>query len=200
MKNVVLFVCLSSMFVGCITSKVKSFPKHVGHQHAEKIVLVGIESASEYDPESLRLRAGYQVQKELVSIRVVDYWDVEVLLRQHGISMPLFDTQDAEQLKEFYNVSGIRYAFMAKLDQATSLPYDYNRHVVSMRGILLDLKIGGVVWHSNSTVRISPLKVNDRTGGTDYNPFGLQTAVNKAYMKSVKKLIKALDYYFPSND
>jgi hypothetical protein len=200
MKYVILFVCISGIFVGCITSKVKSFPKHVGHQHEEKIVLMGIESASEFDAESLRLRGSSQVKQELLSIRVVDYWDLETLLRQHGLTFPAFDNPHAELFKQLHNVSGIRYAFTTKLDKAVTLPYDHNHHSVLLRGILIDLKTGGAVWHCSTTVSIAPLKVNDQNGGTEYNPLGLQAAVNKAYIKSVKKLIKALDYYYPPND
>jgi|GEM_PF-5405458 len=196
----ILFAFLSlSLLSGCVTHhRVSSFPKVVGH-HNNDVIVFEFADQRLWGAQQLQDWSQQITREKLPSLKTKNYWDVVHELRQAGLYLPL-RTDTLIHYDSIYKTTGIRYYLSwrvegvqeSQMGDAVTLPRN-NAAVVSM--VLYDFKYKRPVWWCATKTSIDPLTEQDSpatilTGGST------TSAVRKAYEKSVRALLKSLDYYW----
>ena len=181
----------------CISTKMDSYPKTIGHSDGETIVFSqSFKNVSQSATEGLIDWTTQKFEKELPSLSRVDFWDADYKTRQYGISLSQVDVNNSKQLKVVYEKTGIKYmvvnqVFMQDNSFAPEGSPDYKRPRASLYLQLIDFKHGLVIWRCTTKVSIGPLEIQQEDGSNSvHQVLGSYTAFNKAYHKSIKKLIK----------
>lgn len=151
--------------------------------------------------QNLTQWANENIQKKIPSLSTINYWDAVFNLKQYGIQLPSFQSYDTTNLEIIYKSIGAKYILLGKIISTKENIYNelsnpnYQVREARLQFKLIDSVSKTVIWHCSSRVRVSPLIQSEDEQKYYYNVTSSSYAVNKAYRKSIKKLIKAFDYY-----
>lgn len=187
--------------IGCSFKQINAYPELVGHRNLDRIIIGNLQANANTDYQQLTQWAKEKVEGTLPSLRVFNYWDANYKMNQQGLELPRFDSNDTTLFDLVYKHTGAKYLFLGRIVNATDNAFDEARNpnyevreaVLQFR--LIDTISKREVWRCLTRVRISPL-IQSRDNQNYYrNATSSSYAINKAYRLSVKKLLKALDYY-----
>ncbi len=198
-----ILVILLTIGTACSTTstKITSYPKKAGYKRNEYILIAPLEKISETQSSELMSWANAQFVEKFFLLKSVNYWDVQYKSRQFGIVLPSFnnyDTANLDLILEKLNINYIVLSAVHRIDENDvdgigNPDYLAREAVVSLQ--LLDLKNKTIVWRCTTRVRVSPLTINSPSDSQEYSVNALSAkgyAVNKAFKKSIKRLVREL--------
>lgn len=185
------------LFSGCVSVKIKAHPSYLGFYEGEVILLattfqgVPHSSAIYFSSWSKKM-----FSKNLPLLKYANYEDCDFLARQFGISLAEVEVMNPHYLKSVYEKVGVNYMLVNQLKLKSNSLVDFNSPDYLVREAnlqlqLIDLKNAQVIWTCESKVQIAPLIIKDDDRTYPYNLSSSVSAFDKAYRKSIKRLIKS---------
>jgi hypothetical protein len=201
--NSTLFKCaiILLVFQACSPSntKITVNANVVGYKPGDVILFAPLTGVGELDNEQLMQWAAGYVKKEVLNLKVLNYWDGVYKAKQVGIDLPTFDTYDTatfQKLKTALHADLIVVGTLLKLaenydHELTNPNYQQREAMISLK--LIDLKNNVIVWTCTTRVFANPLKIKGK--GQNHHTFNISSgnyAISKAYKESIRKLKKSL--------
>lgn len=199
-----IFVILLTIGTACSTTntKITSYPNKVGYKRNEYILIAPLEKIVEIQSAELMSMTNTQFGEKFFLLNIVNYWDVQYKSKQFGIVLPSFNNYyDSANLNLILDKLNINYMLLSTVhridendvDGIGNPDYLAREAVVSLQ--LLDLKNKTIVWRCTTRVRASPLTIKSKDNSQKYSVNVLSAkdyAVNKAFKKSIKRLMREL--------
>ncbi len=183
------------LFSGCVSVKIKAHPDYLGYYTGETILFSdSFQGISRNYSDHLVSWTGKKFEKNLPLLLQLNYQDTDFMARQWGISINDIDVTNPKQLKFIYEKVGINYMIINQVSLSEYGPTNFDdstTYSATLRLQLIDFKNGVVIWKSDVKVNIGSLIIMDDDQPYSFNFSSSVSAFDKAYRKSIKRLIKS---------
>lgn len=164
----------------------------------DRILFAPVLNVTEGQSEQLlRWTTDYLTEK-MLSLEILDYWDVNYRAKILGLSVPSpnnYDRNKLVELKEALSVDYILFSILERVRENDVNNLDNNPSYEVKEAILnhqlLDLKSRSIVWVCKTQVRAGPLRFSTHNNANSINLRSSTFAINKAYKESIEKLSKS---------
>ncbi|MCU0421068.1 MAG: hypothetical protein MUC38_15580 [Cyclobacteriaceae bacterium] len=191
----------------CTSTRVAAYPRVVGHVNNEVLLVTDVTSEqTTLNRTDLIAWANKAITQKLPSLKTRDYMETVYRARQHGVHVEQLVPTDTAALRALHRHLNVTYALFPRLilqrenesRDPNSPSYDVREAVLQL--VLVDLRSQRVLWNCVARSRVSPLVHEGRTFNYSFNPMSSNRAFTLAYRKSINKLIRAMDFYYPQRE
>jgi hypothetical protein len=191
-----LLLLITGWSCSTTNTKVVSNPKSIGYRKGERIVIASLSGISEKESAQLNEWANEYLKSKL-RIEVINFLDAQYQASQFGLVLPAFNNYDTADFEMFRKETGVDFMLLGELSRlkenyGTELnnPYYMTREaIVSFQ--LLDLRHKAIVWNCATRVLVNPIKARDATQTYYINSSSGSFAIQKAYNKSIRRMVKS---------
>lgn len=177
--------------------KIAANPPKIGYKSHETLVIAPLSQIRDVENEQLMNWANDFIKEKLTTIQTIKYWDVHYKASQSGLPLLSFSEYDTSTFRLLNEKLKIDFVLVANIDRVrenyqnelNNPDYQRREAIVSLK--LIDLKNTMVSWYCTTRVLANPFKVNGSSQEYAVNIHSGSFAVQKAYKKSVNRLVKS---------
>lgn len=191
---------LGISFFGCTTVKISSMPVLTKVETGSTLLIINSWQEREYSySEFLKSQAKDEFFANSIFIEILDNEDIRYELKLLGTDIPNNLESINEQNSKHFKSLGVDFILLNEItnkqDNYTNELNNpsYNVRNVSLLFFLFDVENNRLVWKCVTEGNTSPLVKRTENGEISLNPYSSFHTLKKSYLKSIKKLIQALN-------